>query len=103
MWDQVGQALSHSMTRMLSQLASLLPGIAALIAALLVSALVAWVLAAIVRRSLISIDFDRRVAQWGFPALAEWSPSKSPTRLVARGLAWTVILVGFLIGISAFD
>lgn len=103
MWDQVGQALNHSMTRMLSQLASLLPGIIALMAALLVSALIAWVLAAILRRSLISIGFDRRVAQWGFAALAEWSPSKSPTRLATRGMGWTVMLIGFLIGLSAFD
>ncbi|HEY9142235.1 MAG TPA: hypothetical protein VIN93_15155 [Bryobacteraceae bacterium] len=91
------------MTRMLSQLASLLPGMAALVVALLVSALVAWVVSAIVRRSLIGIDFDRRVAQWGLPALAEWSPSNSPVRLVARALAWTVMLIGFLIGLSAFD
>ncbi|MGB9457065.1 MAG: hypothetical protein WCB12_13535 [Bryobacteraceae bacterium] len=103
MWEQVGQALNHSMTRMLSQLASLLPGMAALVVALLVSALVAWVVSAIVRRSLIGIDFDRRVAQWGLPALAEWSPSNSPARLVARALAWTVMLIGFLIGLSAFD
>jgi len=88
---------------MLSQLASLLPGMAALVVALLVSALVAWVVSAIVRRSLIGIDFDRRVAQWGLPALAEWSPSNSPVRLVARALAWTVMLIGFLIGLSAFD
>src|ERR1035441_9389272 len=91
MWDQVGQALNHSMTRMLSQLASLLPGIIALLAALFVSALVAWVLAAILRRSLDSIGFDQRVAQWGFPALAEWAPSKSPTRFVTRAVAWTVM------------
>ncbi len=78
MWDQVGQALSHSMTRMLSQLASLLPGIVALMAALLVAALVAWALAAILRRSLAGIDFDRRVAQCGLSGLAEWSPSKAP-------------------------
>jgi len=103
MWEQVGQALNHSMTRMLSQLASLLPGMAALVVALLVSALVAWVVSAIVRRSLIGIDFDRRVAQWGLPALAEWSPSNSQVRLVARALAWTVMLIGFLIGLSAFD
>ena len=63
----------------------------------------AWVLAAILTRSLTSIDFDRRVAQWGFPALAEWSPAKSPTLLAARSIAWTVMLIGFLIGISAFD
>ena len=38
MWDEVGQALSHSMTKMLSQFASLLPGILALMTALVVSA-----------------------------------------------------------------
>jgi hypothetical protein len=103
MWEQIGQALSYSMTRMLSQLASLLPGIVALIVALLVSALVAWVLGAVLRRSLTSIDFDRLVAQWGFPALAKWSPSNSPTLLATRAIAWTVMLIGFLIGISAFD
>jgi len=103
MWDQVGQALSHSMTRVLSQLVSLLPGIAALIAALLISAVVAWILAAILRRSLAGIDFDQRVAQWGFPKVADCSPERSPGRLVARVVGWTVILVGFLIGISAFD
>jgi hypothetical protein len=86
---------------MLSEMASLLPGAVALIAALLVSILVAWILAAIVRRSLTRIDFDRRAAQWGFPA--EWSPAKSPTLLVIRAIAWTVMLIGFLIGISAFD
>lgn len=103
MWDQVGETLSRSMARMLGRLASLLPGIAALIAALLVAAMVAWIVAAILRRSLNSIDFDRRVAQWGFPALAQWSPLRSPTRLVTRAIAWLVMLVGILIGISAFD
>jgi hypothetical protein len=103
MWDQVGQALSQSMTRMLSQLASLLPGIVALVTALCVSAAIAWILSAILRRSLDGFDFDRRVAQWGFPGLAEWSPSSRPTLLVTRAIAGIVILIGFLIGVSAFD
>jgi hypothetical protein len=103
MWDEVGQALRLSMTKMLSQFASLLPGIAALLTALLVSVLIAWVLSAILRRSLAGFDFDRRVARWGFPALAEWSPSSSPTLLVTRAIAGIIILIGFLIGISAFD
>src|SRR5262249_52882326 len=30
-------------------------------------------------------------------------PSKSPSLLVTRAVAWTVMLIGFLIGISAFD
>jgi hypothetical protein len=103
MWDEVGQALRLSMTKTLSQLASLLPGIVALLTALLVSALIAWAVAAILRRSLTRFDFDRRVAQWGFAALAEWSPSSSPTLLVSRTIAWVIVLSGFLIGISAFD
>jgi len=103
MWDQVGQALRLSMTKMLSQLASLLPGIVALLTALIFSVAVAWTLSLILQRSLARLDFDRRVARWGFPALAEWSPSSSPTRLVTRALAGIIIFIGFLIGISAFD
>src|SRR5258708_9680271 len=103
MWDEVGQALKLSMTKMLSQLAGLLPGIVALMTALLVAALVAWALSAMLRRSLAGFQFDRRVAQWGFPALAEWSPSSSPTILVTRAITSSIAFVGFLVGISAFD
>jgi hypothetical protein len=103
MWEQIGQALNQSMVRVLSQLASLLPGILALILALLVSAVVAGVLAAVLRRSLMSVEFDRRLPRWGFPTLAEWSPSKSPTLLVTRAIALIVMLIGFLVGVSAFD
>lgn len=103
MWDQVGHALSHSMTGMLSRLASLLPGLVGLALALLISALVAWAVAAIARRSLTAVDFDESVAQWGFPALAEWSPARSPTLLVSRASVCAIMLIGFLIGLSAFD
>lgn len=103
MWEQIGQALNQSMVRVLSQLASLLPGILALILALLVSAVVAGVLAAVLRRSLMSVEFDRRLPRWGFPTLAEWSPSKSPTLLVTRAIALITMLIGFLVGVSAFD
>jgi hypothetical protein len=102
MWDEVGKALSHSMTRMLTQIAGLLPGVVALMAALVISALLAWAVSAILRRALVSFDFDRRMAQWGFPS-AEWAPSSSPTLLLTRVVAWTIVLMGFLIGISAFD
>src|SRR5580700_917838 len=103
MWDEVEQALSHSMTKMLSQLASLLPGIVALMTALVVSILIAWLLSVILRRSLAGVEFDRRVAQWGFPALVEWAPSSSPALLLTRAIAGIVVLIGFLIGVSAFD
>ena len=103
MWDEVEQALRLSMTRMMSQWANLLPGILALTVALIVSALVAWILMAVLKRSLHGLDFDRRVTGWGMPPMGDWSPSSSPTVLVTRAVGWAVVLVGFLIGISAFD
>jgi hypothetical protein len=103
MWAEVTQALRLSMTKVVTQLANLLPGTVAMISALLVSVVIAWMVAAILRRSLTGFEFDRRVTQWGFPGLAEWSPSSSPTLLVTRSVAWLVVFSGFLIGISAFD
>jgi hypothetical protein len=103
MWEQVGQALSQSTTRVLSQVASLLPGVVALILVLIVSAVSAAVLAGILRHTLRRLEFDRRMVHWGFLSFAEWSPGKSPTLLVARVAGWTVIFIGFVIGVSAFD
>jgi hypothetical protein len=103
MWDQAEQALNQSMARLLSQIASLLPGIMALIVALVVSVLVAGILAYLLRRSLTGIHFDDRLAAWGLYSWAEWSPARSPAILVTRVVFWMVILVGFLIGLAAFD
>ncbi len=103
MWDQVGNALNTSMVRVLSQFASLLPGILALVVALVLSAAVAWIIAAILRRFLASIEFDQRLHRWGFPSVAEWSPGNSPTLLITRLIALIVVIIGFLIGISALD
>ncbi len=103
MWEQVQQALSQSTTRVVSQVASLLPGIVALLLALLISIVVAIAVGSMLRRLLHGIQFDERVFRWGFPSIAEWSPGKSPTLLAARVAGWTVILIGFAIGVSAFD
>jgi len=103
MWEEIQQALSRSTTRVLSQAASLLPGVVALVLVLVVSIIVARLLAGILRRSLNRIHFDERMLGWGFQSLAEWSPGKSPTLLAARAAGWTVVFIGFVIGISAFD
>lgn len=103
MWEHVKQALVDSTTRFLTRLANFLPGLAALIVALFLSAILAWILAAIVRRALAGLHFDERMGRWGFSSLAEWSPMKSPTRLISRSVAALVIITGFLIGIAAFD
>ena len=103
MWQQIQQALSESTTRVLSGVARLLPGIVALLLALLISIVLAKLIATILRRSLSSIAFDERVHRWGFHSVTEWSPAKSPTLLAARIVSWTVIFIGFVIGVSAFD
>lgn len=103
MWGQVKQALAQSTARFLTRFADLLPGLAALIVALIVSIIVALILAVIVRRLLTSLQFEQRLSRWGFSSMAEWSPMNSPTLLVSRSIAFLVILVGFLIGIVAFD
>jgi len=103
MWSQVKQELAQSTARFLTRFASLLPGLAALVVALLISIVVACILAAVVRRLLSTMQFDARLARWGFPSVAEWSPMKSPTLLVSRAFAALVILTGFLIGIAAVD
>jgi hypothetical protein len=103
MWNEVEQSLRLSTTKMLDQFANLLPGVMALIAALVVSATIAWAFSAILRRFLTGLDFDRRVGHWGFTGLREWSPSSSPTLLVTRAMAWIIVFIGFLVGISAFN
>ena len=103
MWDSIGEALRQSATGMVNRLAGLLPGTVVLTLAMLLAALVAKVAAALLRRWLTRIDFDRKAAQWGLPMLVEWSPSRSPTRLVIRLVWCTILLAGFLVGITAFD
>ncbi|HUA83839.1 MAG TPA: hypothetical protein VMB85_08260 [Bryobacteraceae bacterium] len=103
MWEQVQQALDQSMIRMLNELASLVPGLMALVIAVLFSTLLAGVLYFVLRRSLTSLRFDDRLGRWGLQSMAEWAPANSPTILVARVAFWAVVLIGFLIGVAAFD
>lgn len=103
MWDQVGQTLNESTARVINRIASLLPGLLALAIAILVAAGIAWLVATILRRVLRSIDFDERLETWGVQGVAEWSPSHSPTLLVARIAWWCIVLLGFVLGMGAFD
>jgi hypothetical protein len=103
MWTQVQQALNQSLIRMLNEFASLIPGVAALLLAVIFSALLGGILYVVLRRVLVGVRFDERLNQWGFQSISEWSPAKSPSLLLARITFWTVVLIGFLIGVAAFD
>lgn len=103
MWQQVHNALSQSAHRVLFKLASFLPGLVALLVAVILLALIGAGVAALLRRILTSLKFDERIARNSTDAFSDWSPSGSPTLLVARIAFWACVVLGFIIGISAFD
>lgn len=103
MWSQVNEALRQSVERVLANLAGFLPGVlvmlAALVLALILGLAVRWLVTGILRL----VRFDQRLERWGAFALTEWSPSGSPTLLLARLGFWVVILLGILVGLAAMD
>lgn len=103
MWIEIQQALNQSTGRVITEIANLLPGIVALIVAMLVAGILAWIVAFLLRRSLRKIHFDERMTSWGFHSVNEWSPAHTPAVLFTRSVTWVILLIGFLIGISAFD
>jgi hypothetical protein len=103
MGQQVEFALKESMHRVLVKLASFLPGLIALLVAVLVLTALGALLAFMLRRILTAIHFDQRFARDSGPGVADWAPAHSPTLLVARMVFWACVVLGFLIGISAFD
>jgi hypothetical protein len=103
MWNQVSDALSESTRGVVMSAARFLPGLLAMVAALLLALLVAWVVRVGLRRSLRGADFDRHVSRWGFSDVGSWSPSGSPSALIVSAVSWMIVLIGFLVGLAAFN
>ncbi len=103
MWEQVHLALRESFVRVATQLAVLLPAILALLAAVLIFTLVAALAALVLRRILVVVRLDERLARGAGSTLSEWAPQHSATGLVTRVVFWVIVIVGFIVGISAFD
>lgn len=102
MWNQVEQSLQQSMQRVITKVAILLPGIVAFVVTLLVFIAIAWLLAKLVQRVLIALKFDERLGT-GTSAIAEWSPRHTPTLLATRIVFWVFVIIGVLVGLSAFE
>lgn len=103
MGQQVELALKESMVRVLGKLASFLPALLALLVAVAVLAAFGAALAFVLRRILTAAKFDERFASSQAANVADWSPAHSPTVLIARTAFWGCVVLGFIIGISAFD
>jgi hypothetical protein len=103
MWSQVEQALNQSAANVMAGVVRLLPGALALLVSLIVAAVLSQLVRAVLRRTLAGVDFDRRMASWGWSELAIWSGMRSPTLLVSRVVSWTILFLGFVVGIAALD
>lgn len=104
MLQQIHFALSDSAHRVLVQLASFLPGLIALLLAVILLSAVGWALAALLSRILRAARFDERLStHTSATSLTDWSPNNSPTLLVTRIVFWAFVVLGIIIGLSAFD
>ncbi len=103
MWEQVNDALRQSLDRVLAALASIIPGVLALLVSVLVGALLGWLLGLVVLQLLRWARFDQSLERLGLDTLAEWSPGRSPARLISRLVYWFMLLIGVLVGLAALD
>jgi hypothetical protein len=100
-WHHMSDALFQSIYRVLSLLIAILPGILAFFIALALFALIGMAISGLLRRVLTWVKFDERLArERGETA---WAPTNSPTALAARISFWACVLLGLVIGVSAFD
>ena len=100
-WRHMSDALHQSLYRVLSLLIAILPGILAFFVALAIFAVIGMLISAVLRRGLAWVKFDDYLAR--SRGNAEWTPATSPTALIARGSFWVCVLLGLIIGVSAFD
>jgi hypothetical protein len=103
MSTQVNGVLHQMLARIAKSVADFVPGLLAFLVVLVFAIVIAAIVRRVFRSSLRRIDFDRRVTQWGFSELTEWSPGHSPALLMAGLSYWLIILVGVLVGLSALD
>ncbi len=100
-WHHMSDALHQSIYRVLSLLIAILPGILAFFVALAIFTLIGMGISALLRRSLTWLKADERFARTRLAS--DWTPSSSPTEIVARSSFWGCVLLGLVIGVSAFD
>jgi uncharacterized membrane protein len=95
----MSEALRQSLYRVLTLLIAVLPGLLAFFVALIFFTAVGMGVSALLRRGLALVRFDERLLRHR----TDWKPSSPPAELVARGSFWICVLLGLLIGVSAFD
>lgn len=102
MVEEFDRALRLASARIVDNVASFLPSALVFLVLLVATLVVALVVRYALRRALSSLDVDRRV-EWLGISLADWTPSRSASTLVASVAYWTVLGLGLLLGLTALD
>lgn len=102
MWEQTKTTFLGAVERVAQTLARLLPGLLVMLLLTLLSAALALVASALVRRVGARLEVDRRLREWGMAPPAQ-PGHLGPTRFAARLAAWTVVAIGFLVGLSVLE
>jgi uncharacterized membrane protein len=98
----MSDALHQSLYRVLSLLIAVLPGLLAFFVSLAVFTFLGMAISAVLRHGLGWVKFDDRLTRYRGSGV-DWTPTNSPTAIVARGSFWACVLLGLIIGVSAFD
>ena len=102
MWEQTQRIFLESLARVLQGAARQLPGLLAMLFLILIAVGAALVLRVVVRRVCEQLSVDRRLREWGFAGPAVEGRA-SPSLLIERLVTWTVVALGFLVGLTAFE
>ena len=103
MWEQAERIVRQAMSQIGDQVANFLPGVLVSLILLLLAVVIALVVRAILVRALRGMDFDRWAEHVGLPALVGLTPPTSASQLVARLVAWTIIVLGLLVSLTALN
>ena len=98
----MSDALHESVYRVSSLLISILPGLLAFVLALALLSAAGVLLSFLLRKALVAARFDERMSRHQASGIADLSPGHSPTALAGRVAFWGCVLLGLVIGISAF-
>lgn len=99
--NQFKEALVEATHRVITGVSSFLPSLLAFLVTVLAFSIFGLVLGGLCGRVLRALDLDDHLRRRGTPWIAKWAHDSSPTLWVQRGITWSGILLGWLLGLVA--
>lgn len=103
MWEQLNRILRQAGNQIVGYTVDFLPGVLVSLIVILVAFIVALLVRVLLVRALRGLDFDRRAQQVGLAAFAMWPASANPSLTLARVVYWTILVLGFLVSLTALN